>query len=204
MVSSPIRVLLVEDHDMVAEAMGLAFAAVTDIDIVARGRSLSDAFELTPRIRPDVIVLDRRLPDGDGVSAIGRLRLLHPAARVLVLTGDANAAVVTRVVEAGGAGLMQKSARLNDLANAVRRVAAGQAVFGDDLLPMRPLNSPLTRREHQMLVLMADGANTGEIAERLHVARNTVRNHVQSVLTKLEAHSQLEAVAIARRAGLLD
>lgn len=204
-----IRVVLVEDHDMVAEAMTLAMGRAEDIEIVARARSIATALTVARAHAPDVVLLDRRLPDGDAIDSIGALSA-H-GARVLVLTGEATATVAARVVEAGGCGLVLKSAGLDELEDAVRRVAEGEAVFGPefltgvlDRLTGRTPAATLTARERQALVLLADGASTAEVAERLGVAHNTARNHVQRVLEKMGARSKLEAVAIARREGLLD
>jgi two-component system nitrate/nitrite response regulator NarL len=211
--STPVRVLLVEDHGMVAEAIGLAFDATKDLDVVATSQSVADGVIEAARHRPDVVVLDRRLPDGDGVAAMPRLRKAAPEARVLVLTGEASAAVAARVAEAGADGLMLKSSKLDDLATAVRRVADGEAVFDAGLLslvpdnltgPTGPVGTTLTRREREALHLLAEGVSTGEMTVRLGVSYNTVRNHVQRILAKLGARSKLEAVAIARRGGLVD
>src|SRR5687768_4723226 len=106
--ASPIRVLLVEDHDMVAEAIEFAIDQAGDMLIVGRAASIATALSEVQRSRPDVVVLDRRLPDGDGIAAI---ESLQASARVLVLTGEATASVATRVAEAGGAGLVLKSSR---------------------------------------------------------------------------------------------
>jgi DNA-binding NarL/FixJ family response regulator len=137
--------------------------------------------------------------------------------RVLVLTGDATAAVATRVAEASGAGLVLKSSRLDELVGAVRQVAAGEVVFDPALLAgvlarltgrVPGSNVVVTPRERETLLLLAEGHNTIDISARLGVARNTARNtarnHVQRILEKLGARSQLEAVAIARREGILD
>lgn len=130
-----------------------------------------------------------------------------------MLTGEATASVAARVAEAGGAGLILKSARLDDLVEAVRKVAAGEVVFDSRLLAgvldrltgrVKAAGASLTAREQETLLLLADGAGTDQISTRLGVARNTARNHVQRVLDKLGARSQLEAVSIARREGLLD
>ncbi|OLF08050.1 DNA-binding response regulator [Actinophytocola xinjiangensis] len=202
------QVLLVEDHDMVAEAIGRALDQAEGITVVARARSIAEARAQAHQHRPDVVVLDRRLPDGDAINAIADLNAA--GARVLVLTADANASVAARVAQAGGAGLLLKSSRLDELETAVRQVAAGEAAFGPGLLTgvlerlSSPAGNPLTAREQQTLVLLAAGASTDEIGERLGVTRNTVRNHVQRVLDKLDARSKLEAVVIARREGLLD
>jgi len=194
---------------MVAEAIGLALEQAADITVVARAKSIAEALAETQRHKPDVVVLDRRLPDGDAIGAIGELSTT--GARVLVLTGEASAAVATRVAEAGGAGLVLKSSRLDELEAAVLQVAAGEVAFGPgllagvlDRLTGRRGGTPLTAREQETLVLLAGGASTEEVSERLGVTRNTVRNHVQRILDKLGARSKLEAVAIARREGLLD
>jgi len=194
---------------MVADAMTLAMRRAEDIEIVARARTISTALAEVRRCEPDVVLLDRRLPDGDAIDAIGELSAT--GARVLVLTGEATASVAARVAEAGGAGLMLKSAGLDELEDAVRRVADGEAVFGAEFLAGvlnrltgRTPRTTLTARERQTLGLLADGVSTVELARRLGVAHNTARNHVQRVLEKLGARSKLEAVAIARREGLLD
>jgi len=206
---APTRVVLVEDHDMVAEAMTLAMERADDIEIVARARSIATALAEVRRCSPDVVLLDRRLPDGDAIDAIGALS--EQGARVLMLTGEATSTVAARVAEAGGSGLVLKSAGLDELEDAVRRVADGEAVFGAEFLAGvlsrltgRTRSATLTARERQTLGLLADGASTAEVARRLGVAVNTARNHVQRVLEKLGARSKLEAVAIARREGLLD
>ncbi|NUW44699.1 response regulator transcription factor [Nonomuraea rhodomycinica] len=208
-----IRLLLVEDHDMVAEALGLALDRAHGVEVVARSGSIETAVADAERLQPDVVLLDRRLPDGDGISAIGRLTAAAPRTRVLVLTGAASSASATRVAEAGGAGLVLKSAALHELKAAVRQVAAGGVVFAPALLAgvldrltgrVRPVGSELTAREKETLLLLADGASTALISERLGVAHNTARNHIQRVLEKLGAGSKLEAVAIARREGLVD
>ncbi|WP_078900687.1 response regulator transcription factor [Streptomyces sp. SBT349] len=208
-----IRVVLVEDHDMVAEAIALALDRADGIRVLARSRSLAEAVADAHRLAPDVVVLDRGLPDADGIGGIGRLGSAAPGARVLILTGEATAALAARVVEAGGSGLVLKSARLDELEDAVRRVAAGEVVFSRSLLGgildrlsgrAAGAGATLTPRERETLLLFAEGLSTAEIGERLSVARNTARNHVQHVLEKLGARSKLEALAIARREGLLD
>jgi DNA-binding NarL/FixJ family response regulator len=198
---------------MVAEAIGMALGGAPGIGVVTTTGSLATAVAGAGRWRPDVVVLDRRLPDGDGVSAIGRITEAAPRARVLVLTGEVSTALAVRVVEAGGAGLVVKTSPLVELESAVREVAAGGVVFAAGLLPgvldrltgrTASVGGALTGREWETLLLLAEGASTDQMGERLGVARNTVRNHVQRVLEKLGARSKLEAVAIARREGLLD
>ncbi|WP_406099692.1 response regulator [Streptomyces sp. NBC_01013] len=208
----PVRILLVEDHDMVAEAICLALERSPDLRIVARAASVASALADAQRYEPDVVLMDRRLPDGDGVTAIADLLALVPGARVLVLAAEGSASVAARVAEAGGAGLILKARGLSELEEGVRRVAAGEVVFGQDLLGdvleqltgrVPGLGTNLTPREREALLLLGEGHSTAELSEQLGVALNTGRNHVQRVLEKLGARSQLEAVAIARREGLL-
>ncbi|WP_340681577.1 response regulator transcription factor [Amycolatopsis coloradensis] len=212
--AAPIRVLLVEDHKMVAEALGAAFEEFPEIDLVASVESLAHGMIAAEEHLPDIVLLDRRLPDGDGIEAIAGFRAISPSSRVLVLTGDANSAIVARILEVGGAGLLLKSGLLDELVTAIRTIAAGDMVIDPDLLSgalaMLGAGSPgglgpvLTLRERQVLGLIADGVGTDRIAEELRLARNTVRNHVQRILVKTGTHSKLEAVAHARKNGLLE
>ncbi|GAB2966935.1 response regulator transcription factor [Saccharothrix stipae] len=208
--SRPVRAILVEDHHLVAEAIRLAWEDSGDVEVVATVGSVAAALAEVRLHRPDVVLLDRRLPDGDGLDAIAGFEAC--GARVLVLTGEANVSVAARAAESGAAGLVHKSARLEELTDAVLRVAAGEVVFDggllagvlDKLTGRNKDGVALTIREREALLLMAEGTSTEEIGVRMGVTRNTVRNHVQRVLEKLGARSKLEAVAIARRAGLLD
>ncbi|MEV6878555.1 response regulator transcription factor [Amycolatopsis sp. NPDC051128] len=207
---SPVRVLLVEDHDMVAEALQQALDRADGITVVGRARSRAEAVADAREHAPDVVVLDRRLADGDALTVIPELGA--EGARVLVLTGDATPSVAAQVAKAGGAGLLLKSSQLGVLETAVRDVAAGAVVFDAELLPgvfdrltgrVPGGGAALTARERETLDLLAEGATTDEIGRRLGVSRNTTRNHVQRVLEKLGARSKLEAVAVARREGLI-
>ncbi|MFI9101824.1 response regulator [Streptomyces fildesensis] len=209
---SRISILLVEDHDMVAEAIRLAMDRTDDLEVVGRSLSVQDALADAARLRPAVVVLDRRLPDGDGIDAIGPLKAAAPGTRVLVLTGEASPAVAARVAEAGGSGLILKIGNLRELEDGVRRVAAGDVAFSEGLLGgaldrltgrIADVGATLTPRERETLGLLGEGLGAAEISRRLGVAVNTARNHVQRVLEKLGARSQLEAVAVARREGLL-
>jgi DNA-binding NarL/FixJ family response regulator len=207
-----ITILLVEDHDMVAEAIRLALDRTDDLEVVGRSLSVKDALADAARLRPAVVVLDRRLPDGDGIAAIPTLKAAAPGTRVLVLTGEATPAVAADVAEAGGSGLILKVGNLGELRDGVRLVAAGEVAYSKGLLSgaldrltgrTADLSATLTPRERETLSLLGDGLGTAEISQRLGVALNTARNHVQRVLGKLGARSQLEAVAVARREGLL-
>lgn len=193
---------------MVAEALQQALDRADGITVVGRARSRAEAVADVAEHAPDVVVLDRRLADGDALGVLAQLG--SGGARVLVLTGDATPAIAVQVAKAGGAGLLLKSSQLGVLESAVRDVAAGGVVFDPELLPGvfdrltgRGGGAALTARERETLDLLAEGATTDEIGRRLGVSRNTTRNHVQRVLEKLGARSKLEAVAVARREGLI-
>ncbi|MER6237505.1 response regulator transcription factor [Streptomyces clavifer] len=197
----PLRIMLVEDHDVVAEAICLALERSSDLQVVARAASVASALADAKRCEPDVVLMDRRLPDGDGITAIADLLALLPNVRVLVLAGEGSGSVAARVAAAGGAGLL-KARGLRELEEAVRRVAAGEVVFSQDLLGdvldrlagrAPGLGTNLTPREREALHLLGEGRTTAEISAELGVALNTGRNHVQRVLEKLGARSQLGA-----------
>ncbi len=208
---TPVRVVLVEDHRLVAEAIRLAWADSDEVEVVSTAGSVAAALVDVRRHRPDVVLLDVRLPDGDALLAVPSF--VEAGARVLVLTGEATVSAASLAAESGAAGLVLKSSRLDELTDAVRRVAGGEVVFDGNLLAgvldkltgrSTPPGVALTAREREALLLLAEGASTEEMGERMGVARNTVRNHVQRILEKLGARSKLEAVVIARRDGLID
>ena len=138
--SRVVRLLLVDDHPLVVTAMTAAFEDVADIELVATASSVADAVAATARHRPDVVLLDRRLPDGDGVDAIGRLRDEVPGVRVLVFTGAAERSTADRVADAGGAGILLKAGVLDDMLDTIRNVAAGASSFD-----VRPSGRPGVR-----------------------------------------------------------
>lgn len=135
-----IRLLLVDDHAQVVLAMSAALDDVADIELVATASSIDGAVTETARHQPDVLLLDRRLPDGDGVDAIGRLREQAPGLRVLVFTGAADRETADRVADAGGAGILLKAGVLEDLLTTIRNVAGGASSFD-----IRPTGRPSVR-----------------------------------------------------------
>jgi DNA-binding NarL/FixJ family response regulator len=207
-----IRVLLVDDHRMLAEAVQRVLEPEGDVEVVGVATTAADAVAAVDRLHPDVVLLDHHLPDGDGASLAAEVRTRQPGTTVLLMTGSTDDRVLARALEAGCAGILTKSEPAGAIAAAVRAAAAGDPVMPPDvlrrLLPRLAGTAPrpghdLTPRELELLGLLADGVATGVIADRLSLSVHTVRNYIQSVLTKLGARSRLEAVAIARREGLL-
>jgi DNA-binding NarL/FixJ family response regulator len=207
------RLLIVDDHDMFAESLRLALSAEEGFDVVGTASSLAQARNLVATTAPDVVLLDHRLPDGLGVESISDLKALRPAANIVVLTAAAEDSMLVTATEAGCAGFILKTSPLDELVTAVRAAAAGEITVSSDLLArllnrlhhqhQRP-SDELTAREREILQLIAEGLTNGAIASRLFISVNTVRNHVQSILAKLDAHSKLEALSIAIRDGVID
>lgn len=206
------RVLIVDDHEMLAVSLAQVLAAEPDLTSVGVACTLERARALIPQTAPDVLLLDHRLPDGDGVAAIGELRALRQDMQVVVLTASAADHVLVAAIEAGAAGFVSKTRGVGDVTSAVRAAAAGEAVISPEmlarLLPRLSRTSgqahlDLTERERQVLDLLAEGLTNAAIAERLFVSVHTVRNHIANLSMKLGAHSKLEALSIAVREGIL-
>ena len=209
---SPVRVLIVDDHDVLASSLAMVLDAEPDLMSVGVAGTLEKARGMVVSTTPDVILLDHRLPDGDGVAAIGELRRLRPSAQVVVLTASAADHVLVAAIEAGASGFVSKSRSLDELTSAVRAAATGEAVISPEMLARllprlqrsgRARHNDLTEREREVLGLLADGLSNAVIAEQLFVSVHTVRNHIANLSAKLGAHSKLEALSIAVRDGLL-
>jgi DNA-binding NarL/FixJ family response regulator len=206
-----VRVLLVEDHQMVARGLQAALAEEPDLEVVGLASSVEDSVSSYRDLHPDVVVMDYRLPDGEGTDATRRIRTVDEEAPVLLLTGADDPSVVSEALDAGCSGFVTKDRGLEELASAIRSVARGAAVFPAGLLA-RALHPPapyavgddLTSREREVLTLLANGRSTDELANELFLSLHTVRNHVRNILTKLHARTKLEAVVIAARAGIVD
>jgi DNA-binding NarL/FixJ family response regulator len=208
----PIRVLIIDDHEMFAESVARQLSAEHDLDIIASAGSVSSGVREAEKTRPDVAIVDYLLPDGDGVGATRAILAVSPDTRVLMVTG-ADDRLVMSAIDAGCSGFLTKCAATAELVSAVRTLAAGEAYIPSALLGTvlsrfgpaeRGLGTDVTRREREVLVLLATGASTTSVADQLFVSVNTVRNHVQRILFKLGAHSKLEGVAIAVREGVIE
>jgi len=206
-----IRVLVVDDHLMFAELLTSTLGACSDITVAGIARDGDAALRALSETPPDVVVLDYRLPGDDGVTVATRIRRASPDTKIVMLTGHDDDGLLRAALAAGCSGFIAKDRAATELIDAVRTVHSGRAAVdvaaAARLAQGRPrVSGPaaLTPRELEVLELLAGGASTREIADRLFISLNTARNHVQRLIAKLGAHSRLEAVAIARRAGLLD
>jgi DNA-binding NarL/FixJ family response regulator len=203
------RVLIVDDHRMFVDSLVRLLEDETDLAVVGVASTIAEALRSVRRQRPDVVLLDYRLPDGDAPACIAELRDLAPDARVLVMTGLGDDATLAAAREAGCAGVVTKDKAAQDLVEGLRAVAAGQSMMSAVAAPRtatgdrRVADPGLTAREREVLEELAAGKSTAAIATSLHISPVTVRNHVQRILAKLDARSRLEAVALAIRAGII-
>ncbi len=211
--SQPVHVVIIDDHRLFAQALAQALADSADIEVAGIASSLHDGLDMVRHEPVDVVLLDYRLPDGTGVDGIAAIRSIAPHAAVVMVTAAEDDRVLLKAVEAGCAGFITKTGDLDDLQQAVRRAASGEATISPALLTRLlgrlsrgggGVGEELTAREREVLGCITTGMSNSDIAAQLTLSVNTVRNHVQSVLTKLGAHSKLEAAAIAVREGLVD
>ena len=209
---TPVRVLIVEDHEVLSSSLAVVLDSEPDLQTVGRAATLADARRAVVATAPDVVLLDHQLPDGDGVASIEELRALREGLAFVVLTASTSDAVLVAAVQAGASGFVSKTRGVAEVTTAVRAAAAGEAVISPELL-MRLLprfrgqetepRVKLTEREREVLTLLADGLSNAAISKRLFVSVHTVRNHVANLANKLGAHSRLEVLSIAMRKGLL-
>jgi DNA-binding NarL/FixJ family response regulator len=208
---APLRVLVVDDHRAVADAIALAIGGASDLICVGTAHDVKDALALTEKLAPDVVVMDVRLGDGDGVELTARLTRRFPALRVVILTAVVDHGLLQRAAEAGAAGIFPKDGSLAEVLSALRSSRVDDLMVHPSLLrrlATRPAQGPLpavslTSREQDVLTLMANGHDSAQVARRLGISLLTCRGYVKSLLTKLDAHSQLEAVVVATRLGLV-
>ena len=209
---SLIDVLIVDDHQMVAAALSDALAAAGSFTVMGTVPTTAEALGLVSAYQPQVVVLDVRLADcDDSTAVIPDILTISPNSKVLVLSAWGDDWSVSRAVEAGCHGYLLKEQGLDDLIDGIRSVARGEATFAPAVLSrvlklLRPgtVNAEaLTARETEVLRRLADGLTTEQIAADLFVSVNTVRNHVNNIIRKLNVHSRLEAVSYALRKGLI-
>ncbi len=208
----PIAVLIVDDHGMVAEAIGRVLAREPDLSVAGSAGSVAAADYVASQCKVDVVVMDYRLPDGTGVDAMAKVKAHHPDAHVLLFSGSDASLAVREAVAAGCSGFVAKDEPLDVLVSAIRAAASGRTFFTQGALRdlMQQQQAPrsaetygVTSRELEVLAKLAAGKSTDEIVAELYLSPHTVRNHIRNVMTKLDAHSRLEAVAVAVREGLI-
>ena len=208
--------LLADDHPVVRRGLAALLGTLEDFEVVAEAEDGEAAVREAQLTKPDVVLMDIRMPGIDGVEATRRIRKAVPQTAVLVLTMYEEDATVFTAMQAGAQGYLLKGAEQDEIADAIRAVARGQAIFGPGIAvrlldhfanppPATPDDEPfpeLTPRERDILALLAEGRRTAEIASSLHLSPKTVSNNLTTIFAKLEVTDRTAAVIRARERGL--
>ncbi len=217
--ADPITVLIVEDHRLMVEGLASLLGEAPELKVVGTAGTVKDAVDAAASLHPQVVLMDFRLPDGEGPDATVRIRQEHPEVAVLFLSADISDEAMMRAVDAGACGYVSKAATAEELTNAIKRAGEGEfllpaATMARLLARQREarrsqeqrskLEEELTTREREVLKMMAAGLDNYDIADKLGIGYGTVRSHVRGVLEKLGARSRLQAVALARDGGLIN
>jgi DNA-binding NarL/FixJ family response regulator len=208
-VSEPIRLLIVDDHPVVRDGLRGMFTGTSEVDVVGEAADGAEAVTLAEALRPDVILMDLRMPGVDGVTAIGRLSERGLDTRVLVLTTYDTEADVVPAIEAGATGYLLKDAPRDELFRAVRAAARGESVLSPSVAAKligqvrAPAREPLSQRELEVLGLIARGSTNREAAAHLFISEATVKTHLLHIYGKLGVRDRASAVAAAYERGLL-
>ncbi|MCD0447458.1 response regulator transcription factor [Glycomyces sp. A-F 0318] len=219
MTDRPIRLLLADDQQLLRAGFKMVLGAETDIDIVGEAGDGVEAFDLTRRLVPDVVLMDIRMPRRDGVAATADIVAANLPTRVLVLTTFDLDEYVVGALRAGAAGFLTKDAPAADLVEAIRTVHRGGAVVAPHILSTLlgrfaehrgaesdrtpAILDALTAREREVLLLLSKGLTNAEIADALTVGETTVKTHVGHLLTKLGVRDRVQAVVLAYESGLV-
>jgi DNA-binding NarL/FixJ family response regulator len=213
----PIRVLLVDDHQLLTGSLSQLLALEPDIEVVGIAASVAEAKQLAHE-RMDVVLMDYRLPDGTGAEAARAIKARWPGARIVMLTALNDDETILESIQAGADGYLTKDRVVEDVVSAVRSAHGGEtllprsvimgiarrvAAARDRTAERQPVEA-LTPRELEVLRALTEGLSTPEICDRLFIAPNTLRTHVQNIMGKLRVHSKLEAVAFALRHRLVE
>jgi two-component system, NarL family, response regulator LiaR len=212
--SGPIRVLIVDDHRVFAEALEMLLAGEANLEVIGAVGSAEEALEVIVRASPEVALVDMHLPGMDGIDATREIREASPSTQVLITTALQDPAEIARALTAGACGFIARTQTVDDLVGMIRRAAAGDLVLPSEGLQtvLATLQSAqrvrsnaerrlglLTSREMALLELIAEGLTTREVAERFSISQLTVQTHVKNILAKLGVRSKLEAVTFALR-----
>jgi DNA-binding NarL/FixJ family response regulator len=209
--TTTVSVVVVDDHTIFSDLLAMALEAEPDFTCVGTASSVATSLAMVEELTPDLVLMDVHLGDGDGIAATAELTQLYPELRVVVLTAHSDTALMQRAADAGACCLLPKDGSLPDMLQALRSARRGGLVVHPQLLkalvmsrpPATSHLPPLTRRERDVLRMLADGSDTRAIARGLAISVSTCRGYVKNLLLKLDAHSQLEAVVIATNIGLV-
>ncbi len=202
-------VLLIDDHDLIRQGLSRAFERDPDFDVVGQAGTLAEGERMAAGLRPDVVVIDVRLPDGSGLDATKRLRRARDEVGIVVLTMYAGDEQLFAALEAGASAFVPKDAPAGDVVAAARHAAVSPRSFtAADLADamrrrLQPTGPQLSPRETEVLGLLADGLGVAAIARRLYISESTAKTHISKIYDKLGAANRAQAIMNAIRAGLL-
>jgi DNA-binding NarL/FixJ family response regulator len=210
--SDTTRVLIVEDHQVVAEGLAALINDQKDMTVVGKAGTVAEAIAQATELQPDIVLVDFRLTDGTGADAATAIRQMRPETRLIFLTREDSDAARFAALEAGASGFIHKSRAAQDVVDAIRTVADGGNLFTPRGIAQLISNrreveaqlDRLTAREKEVLRLMAEGIASREIASKLGISYTTVRTHIRSLGSKLGVHSKLEAIVKARELALVE
>ncbi len=205
--TEPITCLIVDDHEVVREGLRLSLSRSENIRVVGEAADGNAAVTLAKRRRPNVVILDVRMPGKDGLSAAKEITTEVPETAVLMFTAFAERSLLTRGIESGAKGYILKEAPHQTLVRAIQKVADGDGYVDPALMPAflnKERENMLTAREREILQLLADGMSNADVAGKLYISQETVKSHVRHILSKLEADTRTHAVAIALRTSIID
>jgi DNA-binding NarL/FixJ family response regulator len=203
-----ITCLIVDDHEVVREGLRLSLSRAPHIRVIGEAADGASAVALAERRRPDVVIMDVRMPGMDGLEATKQLTEKIPESAVLIFTAYSERSLLGRGLESGAKGYILKEAPHQMLLRAIEKVAAGEGYVDPALMPAfltgKDKDEMLTPREREILQLLADGMSNQDVAGRLFISQETVKSHVRHILAKLEADTRTQAVAIALREAIID
>ena len=216
----PIRVLIVDDHALFRRGLVMVLEQEKDIDLVGEAGDGAEAVNIAQDTMPDVVLMDVRMPRRGGIEATSQIKAIAPHTKILMLTISDEEADLYDAIKAGASGYLLKEISIDEVANAIRQVHAGQSMISPSMASKlltefatmvkktdeKPAAAQprLTEREMEVLRLVAKGRNNRDIAKELFISENTVKNHIRNILEKLHLHSRMQAVVYAVREKLLE
>lgn len=215
-----LKVMIVDDHALFRRGLEMVLEQEPDIDVIGEAADGAEAIQKAQELMPDVVLMDVRMPKRSGIEATQEIRDLLPHAKILMLTISDEEADLYDAIKAGASGYLLKEISIEEVADAIRSVWAGQSRISPSMASKllnefaamskrtderKEVPAPrLTDREMEVLRLVAEGLNNREIGERLFISENTVKNHIRNILEKLHLHSRMEAVVYAVREKMID